>query len=385
MQIDDNNVNVDINQNNENITLESDIFEIEMNTTADIDIDISSNEMNIDTPKIEIKKEEDHSKLKNLEFASSGHTGFASSEDINKIIQELLKCVKDEDYVHTDNNFTTEEKNKLKDLQNFSGNASDVNYEDNVSYGVENVQDALDEVFNTLDNKPEYADLENLVSYNKQNKTDKLKETARKNILAKRDVIDLGIIDFADYDDDFDTFMNTLLNDGEYKFFNDVFTYYVKVVDLGAVIGQEYCSSEEGYTMRYFRTVYLKSTGIFDYAIDWDNFMTFNVANNTFAPKNHIHYKIISTASTIRTYLDTFNQYGEFSITSTADKEKYWVFTDYYNVTINSKSEYRRIQRYYSMSEPYKIYSRFGLYNNVTKKISWNAWHLVEGVEENGT
>lgn len=385
MQIDNNNANVDINQNNENITMESDIFEIEMNTTADIDIDIPSNEMNIDTPKIEIKKEEDHSKLKNLEFASSGHTGFASSEDINKINQELLKCVKDEDYVHTDNNFTTEEKNKLKDLQNFSGNASDVNYEDNVSYGVENVQDALDEVFNTLDNKPEYADLENLVSYNKQNKTDKLKEIARKNILAKRDVIDLGTIDLADYDDDFNTFMNTLLNDGEYKFFNDAFTYYVKVVKFGESIGQEYCSSEEGYAMRYFRTVYLKSTGIFDYAIDWDNFMTFNVANNTFAPKNHIHYKIISTASTIRTYLDTFNQYGEFSITSTADKEKYWVFTDYYNVTINSKSEYRRIQRYYSMSEPYKIYSRFGLYNNVTKKISWNAWHLVEGVEENGT
>ena len=385
MQIDNNNANVDINQNNENITMESDIFEIEMNTTADIDIDIPSNEMNIDTPKIEIKKEEDHNKLKNLDFANSGHTGFASSEDINKINQELLKCVKDEDYVHTDNNFTTEEKNKLKDLQNFSGNASDVNYEDNVSYGVENVQDALDEAFNTLDNKPEYADLENLVSYDKQNKNDTQKTTARNNILAKRDVIDLGIIDFADYDNDFDTFMNTLLSEGEYKFFNDAFTYYVEIVKFGEAVGQEYCSSEEGYTMRYFRTVYLDNTGAFDYAIDWDNFMSFLVANNTFAPKNHIHYKIISTASSIRTYLDTFNQYGEFSITSTADKEKYWVFTDYYNVTINSKSEYRRIQRYYSMSEPWKIYSRFGLYNNVTKKISWNAWHLVEGVEENGT
>ena len=382
MQIDNNNANVDINQNNENITMESDIFEIQMNTTADIDIDIPSNEMNIDTPRIEIKKEEDHSKLKNLEFASSGHTGFASSEDINKINQELSKCVKDEDYIHTDNNFTTEEKNKLKDLQNFSGNASDVTYKDNVSYGVDNVQDALDEVFNTLDTKPEYGDLDNLVSYNKQNKTDKLKEIARKNILAKRDVIDLGTIDLADYDDDFDTFMNTLLSEGEYKFFNDAFTYYVEIVKFGETVGQEYCSSEEGYTMRYFRTVYLDNTGAFDYATDWDNFMTFNVANNTFAPKNHIHYKIISTASSIRTYLDSFNQYGEFSITSTADKEKYWVFTDYYNVTINSKSEYRRIQRYYSMSEPWKIYSRFGLYNNSTKKITWQDWHVLEGVIE---
>ena len=289
MQIDNNNVNVDINQNNENITMESDIFEIEMNTTADIDIDISSNEMNIDTPKIEIKKEEDHSKLKNLEFASSGHTGFASSEDINKINQELL----------------------------------------------------------------------NFVSYNKQNKNDTQKTTARNNILAKRDVIDLGIIDFADYDNDFDTFMNTLLSEGEYKFSDEDFTYYVKVVNLGEIIGQEYCGSEESYTVQYFRTIYLDDTGNFDYATVWDSLMTFAVAQDAYAPKSHVHYKALSTASSIRTYLDSFNQYGKFSITSTADKEKYWVFTDYYNVVVSGKAEYRRIQRYYSFSEPHKIYSRF--------------------------
>lgn len=289
MQIDNNNVNVDINQNNENITMESDIFEIEMNTTADIDIDISSNEMNIDTPKIEIKKEEDHSKLKNLEFANSGHTGFASSEDINKINQELL----------------------------------------------------------------------NFVSYNKQNKNDIQKTTARNNILAKRDIIDLEIIDFADYNDDFDTFMNTLLNEGEYKFSDNDFTYYVKVVDLGKVVGQEYCTSEEGYTMQYFRTVYLDDTGNFDYAVNWDSIMTFAIASNSYAPKNHKHYKVLDISSSIRTYLDSFNQYGKFSITSLTDKEKYWVFTDYYNVSINGKAEYRRMQRYYSLSEPWKIYSRF--------------------------
>lgn len=382
MQIDNNNVNVDINQNNENITMESDIFEIEMNTTADIDIDISSNEMNIDTPKIEIKKEEDHSKLKNLEFANSGHTGFASSEEIDNINKELLKYVKDENYVHTDNNFTTGEKNKLKDLQNFSGNASDIDYKDNVGYGVDNVQDALDEAFNTLDTKAEQGDLDNLVSYNKQNKNDTQKATARKNISAKKDIIDLGEIDLTDYDDDFDTFMNTLLNEGQYKFFNDVFTYYVEVINLGEAIGQEYSSSEEGYALRYFRTIYFDDTGIFDYATDWDSFMTSAIANSAYAPKNHAHYKVLNTASTIKTYLDSFTQWGEFSISSTADKEKYWVFTDYYNVTVNGKTENRRIQRYYSMSEPWKIYSRFGLYNNSTKKITWQDWHVLEGVIE---
>lgn len=237
--------------------------------------------------------------------------------------------------------------------------ASDVTYEDNLGYGVNNVQSALDEAFNALDNKPEYSDLENLVSYNKQNKNDTQKTTARNNILAKRDIIDLGIIDFADYDNDFDIFMNTLLNEGEYKFSDTDFTYYVKVVNLGVIIGQEYCSSEESYTAQYFRTVYLDDAGNFDYATVWDSVMTFDLANNTFAQKSHVHYKILNTASSIRTYLDSFNQYGEFSITSTADKEKYWVFTDYYNVIVNGKSEYRRIQRYYSLSEPWKIYSRF--------------------------
>lgn len=237
--------------------------------------------------------------------------------------------------------------------------ASDIDYDDNIGYGVDNVQDALDEAFNTLDNKPEYADLENLVSYNKQNKNDTQKTTARNNILAKRDIIDLGIIDFADYNDDFDTFMNTLLNEGEYKFSDNDFTYYVKVVDLGKVVGQEYCTSEEGYTMQYFRTVYFDDTGNFDYAVNWDSIMTFAIASNSYAPKSHKHYKILDISSSIRTYLDSFNQYGKFSITSITDKEKYWVFTDYYNVSINGKAEYRRMQRYYSLSEPWKIYSRF--------------------------
>lgn len=282
----------------------------------------------------------DHSQLENLDYEHSGHTGF----------QKAGSYVEDNNYVHTDNNFTTEEKNKLKDLQNFSGNASDVAYEDNVSYSVDNVQSALDKTFNTLDN---------LVSYSKQTKTDELKEIARNNILAKRDIIDLGIIDFADYNDDFDTFMNTLLNEGEYKFSDSDFTYYVKVVNLGIIIGQEYCSSEESYTTQFFRTVYLDDTGNFDYATDWDNIMTFFLAQDAYAPKNHVHYKVLDISSSIRTYLDNFNQYGEFSITSLTDKEKYWVFTDYYNVSINGKAEYRRIQRYYSLSEPWKIYSRF--------------------------
>lgn len=251
---------------------------------------------------------------------------------------------------------------KLTESSGTSSNkASDVTYENNLGYGVDNVQSALDEAFDTLDNKPGYEDLDNLVSYNKQNKNDTQKATARKNISAKKDIVDLGEIDLGQYDYDIEIFLQEILEEGEYKFTGeDGLEYRLTVIKISDFeIGQEYCSSEEGYTMRYFRTIYLDDTGIFDYATDLDNFMTFGIANNAYAPKNHVHYKVLSTASTIKTYLDSFTQWGEFSISSTADKEKYWVFTDYYNVTINGKTENRRIQRYYSMSEPWKIYSRF--------------------------
>ena len=288
MDINSTNSNVDIEQDNVDVELSSDIPQISLKTKSSINIEVpGEKEINIETPKVENNK--NHANMENLDYENSGHTGFASSEDINKINQELL----------------------------------------------------------------------NFVSYNKQNKNDIQKTTARNNILAKRDIIDLGIIDFADYNDDFDTFMNTLLNEGEYKFSDSDFTYYVKVINLGEVVGQEYCGSEESYTMQYFRTIYFDDTGNFDYATDWDSIMTFDIANSSYAPKGHKHYKVLDISGSIRTYLDSFNQYGEFSITSITDKEKYWVFTDYYNVIINGKAEYRRMQRYYSLSEPWKIYSRF--------------------------
>jgi hypothetical protein len=344
VEVDSKEINVEMDDSNANIEIDDNNTEININK-IDVEFDSSVESIDLDDDVLRVT-EKNHSKLENLDYEHSGHTGFASKADI------------------------------IKD-------ASNINYEDNVGYGVDNVQNALDEAFNSLDNKPEYADLDDLVSYSaNQNKNDTQKTRARKNIEAKRDVVNLGEVDLADYDDDFDTFMNTLINEGEYKFDNDVFTYYVEVIKLNNYIGQSYWSTEEGYEYKYFRTIYLDNTGNFDNATNWDNFITFDQVNELYAPKDHIHYKILNTASNIRTYLDTFDQYGKFSISSTLDKEKYWVFTDYYNVKVNGKFEYRRIQRYYSISEPYKVYSRFGLYNTTTKKITWQNWYVNEGVIE---
>lgn len=290
--------------------------------------------------------------------------------------------------------------------------ASNINYKDNYGYGGKNVQDALDVVFNTLDDTPNYTDLNNYVSYSSQSKTttqqnqarknigipnscvlynqnqnlaEANKFLARKNIDAKRAIKYLGEIDLSQYNDDVFEFMSTLISEGEYKFVDsyDGFTWLVNVVWLGDyVVGQSYCCSEEGYEYIYYRSGYYdENTDTYSWN-EWTSFLTSSQGLELFALKNHVHYNNVTTAYTIRTYLDRFTGNGDYRITSNADKELYIFSGYYYNVSVNGVAQYRRSQRYYSISEPWKVYSRFGLYNPSTKKVTWNAWHVVEGVEE---
>lgn len=290
--------------------------------------------------------------------------------------------------------------------------ASNINYKDNYGYGGENVQDALDMAFATLDDTPNYSYLDNYVSYNTQSKTITQQNQARKNIGipnscvlynqnqslteankliarnnigAKKAIKDLGEIDLSQYNDDVFEFISTLTSEGEYKFVDsyDGFTWLVNVVWLGDyLVGQSYCYSEEGYEYIYYRSGYYdENTDTYSWN-DWISFLTSSQALGLFALKNHVHYNNVTTAYTIRTYLDGFTGNGDYRITSNADKELYIFSGYYYNVSVNGVAQYRRSQRYYSISEPWKIYSRFGLYNMSTKKITWNAWHVVEGVEE---
>ncbi len=290
--------------------------------------------------------------------------------------------------------------------------ASNINYEDNYGYGGKNVQDALDIAFENLDDKPNNSDLDNYVSYNTQSKTttqqnqarknigipnscvlynqnQNLNETykliARKNIDAKKATKDLGEVDLSQYNDDVFEFISTLTSEGEYKFVDsyDGFTWLVNVVWLGDyLVGQSYCYSEEGYEYIYYRSGYYnEDTNTYTWN-NWTSFLTFSQGLGLFALKNHVHYNNITTAYTIRTYLDGFTGNGDYRITSNLDKEMYIFSGYYYNVSVNGVTQYRRSQRYYSISEPWKVYSRFGLYNPSTKKVTWNAWHVVEGVEE---
>ena len=65
--------------------------------------------MEVETSGSKIEGTTDHSKLKNLDYAHSGHTGFQPKGDY----------IEDKNYVHTDNNFTDTEKTKLESLSNY--------------------------------------------------------------------------------------------------------------------------------------------------------------------------------------------------------------------------------------------------------------------------
>ena len=321
--------NIEMGSGNNNIEIESDVLRI-------------------------IEVEKDHSKLENLDYEHSGHTGFASKDDIIK-------------------------------------NASNIIYKDNFDYGVDNVQDALDEMFVALDAKVDNGGLDNLVSYlTNQNKSDTQKERARKNIAAMRDIVDLGIIQLGNYDDDVDTFFATLTQKGNYVFVDDVdyFTWVVKVIDIGKnadgekMISQFYICSEEGSYGLNFRDGHnIENSGEWEFA-EWDNFLTLNVARNIFAYKDHKHYTILNTTSDIRTYLDSFSQYGDFRIKSTSGNEYYYVTMLNNTFTINGKTVFKRMQRYYSITEPWKVYSRYGEYKSNLEKIVWQNWYINEGVME---
>ena len=85
---------------------------------------------------------------------------------------------------------------------------------------------------------------------------------------------------------------------------------------------------------------------------NWTSFLTSSQGLELFALKNHVHYNNVTTAYTIRTYLDRFTGNGDYRITSNADKELYIFSGYYYNVSVNGVAQYRRSQRYYSISEP---------------------------------
>ena len=91
-------------------------------------------------------------------------TPYAKKEDI----PDVSNFVEDSDYVHTDNNFTDEDKSKLDGLENFSGNSADVDYLDS------DVESTLTNIINDI------GSLDNLDTEDKSNLVNAINETLAK-------------------------------------------------------------------------------------------------------------------------------------------------------------------------------------------------------------
>ena len=189
------------------------------------------------------------------------------------------------------------------------------------------------------------------------------------------EVTDLGNINPSEYEDDRDVFLNTLLEDGAYRFVwedGDDFEYYVVVesmLDKGYVY-QKYWYSEEGSKYLYNCSLTVEDGEVVDRYED--NYVTLNDAIGMFATKSHGHFESKSDNMSVFDWCDTngltFDNAKPFIIYTDTLNSKNWIIERY--ATLRSPN-YRFI-RVYDMSDASHFYMRSGsIVGNTTV---WGAW-----------
>lgn len=190
-------------------------------------------------------------------------------------------------------------------------------------------------------------------------------------------VNDLGNIDTSEYEDDIEVFLNTLLQDGAYRFVwedGDDFEYYVVVesmLDSGFVY-QKYWYSEEGSSIICHCSLIVEDGEVVERSED--SYMTLTEASNMFAIKNHSHYETKNAAMSVLDWCDsnalTFDNAKPFIAYTDTLNNKNWIIERYATVR---QPNYRFI-RVYDMSDASHFYMRSGLYLALAGVVAWGAW-----------
>ena len=188
-------------------------------------------------------------------------------------------------------------------------------------------------------------------------------------------VTDLGNIDPSEYEDDRDVFLNTLLQDGAYRFVwedGDDFEYYVVVesmLDKGYVY-QKYWCSEEGSKYQYHCTLIVEDDEVTERYED--TYMTLSDASSMFSTKIHAHYESKNDAMSVFDWCDsnalTFDNANPFILYTDTLNDKNWVIERYATVR---QPKYRFI-RVYDTSDASHFYIRSG--SVVGNTIVWGNW-----------
>lgn len=188
-------------------------------------------------------------------------------------------------------------------------------------------------------------------------------------------VIDLGNIDPSEYEDDREVFLNTLLDDGIYRFVwedGDDFEYYVVVESMldNGYVYQKYWYSEEGSGSIYHCSLRVEDGEVVER--HEDNYMTTNEASIAFAIKNHGHFDAKNDAMSVLDWCDsnalTFDNTKPFIVYTDTLNSKNWLIERYATVR---QPNYRFI-RVYDMSDASHFYMRSGSHSGNTT--IWGSW-----------
>lgn len=188
-------------------------------------------------------------------------------------------------------------------------------------------------------------------------------------------VNDLGNIDPSEYEDDIEVFLNTLLQDGAYRFIfedGDDYEYYVVVESMldNGYVYQKYWCSEEGSKYQYHCTLIVEDDEVIERYED--TYMTLSDASIVFAIKSHTHYDSKNAAMSVFDWCDTsnltFDNAKPFILYTDTLNSKNWLIERY--TTVHSP-KYRFI-RVYDMSDASHFYIRSGSYSGSTT--TWGSW-----------
>lgn len=238
--------------------------------------------------------------------------------------------------------------------------------------------------YNELQNKPNLAAVATSGSYNDLSNKPNI-PTATSDLdndsgfITAEDipplVNDLGNIDPSEYEDDREVFLNTLLQDGIYRFVwedGDDCEYYVVVesmLDKGYVY-QKYWYSEEGSNILYHCSLVIEDGEVVDRSEE--NYMTLTEASNMFAIKSHSHYDSKNAAMSVFDWCDssglTFDNAKPFILYTDTLNSKNWIIERYTTV----RSPNYRFIKVYDMSDSSHFYIRSGSCSGSTT--TWGSW-----------
>ncbi len=192
---------------------------------------------------------------------------------------------------------------------------------------------------------------------------------------------DLGSVDTEQYEDDVYLFLNTLTEDGWYKFFwnnGDDYSYFVQVQSIESdgvtFVNQHYWGLEESPMAEYIRGLTVEDGEVV--SDETTSYMTLETAYNIFAPKSHTHYRTDSKAVSVWDYCDgsqiSMQNGSPILYTDILNQKQYLIET--WQAIRQPTYKYQKVTDLIDCSV---FYQRSGVYQSGVT--TWGDWYKFSG------